>query len=68
MFELQWELIVFFILLIDSLGAVLLAWFGPGLWSKYFSVLAKFFPMAKGWALLYLVLVLFIGYLLGIFG
>jgi hypothetical protein len=67
MFELNWQLIIFFVLLVDSLGAVLLAWFGQSVWSKFFSPVARFFPIAKGWAALYLVLVLFIGYLLGVF-
>lgn len=67
MSELNWQVVIFFILLIDSLGAVLLAWFGQSIWSKFFSPVARFFPMAKGWAVLYLGLVLLIGYLLGVF-
>ena len=67
MAEINWQIIIFFLLLIDSLGGVLLAWFGQGLWSKYFSPMARFFPMVKGWALLYFTLVIFIGYLLGVF-
>ena len=63
--EYTWEQIVFFILLIDSVGAVLVAFLGKKWWMQCAGPLGKYFPAAKGWALYYLILVLFIGYLLG---
>lgn len=64
--EQQWIIIVYALLLIDSIGAILMSWFGQKWWIQAFGPLAKYFPPAKGWALLYFILVLIIGHLLGL--
>ena len=56
--------IVFYVLLVDSLGANIAAWaHAEKWWNKHFPCVAKYFPLTKGWAGYYLILVLFIGYL-----
>lgn len=61
------ETIIFAILLIDSLAVNLFAWFG-GYDKWYPRTFSRLFPIAKGWAGYYLLLVIFIGYLLNKFG
>lgn len=58
------QTIIFWLFLIDSVAANIVIWFG-GKWYMSHPVLSKYFPSAKGWGLLYLVLVLWIGSLLG---
>ena len=58
------EAIIFYLLLLDSLGANWEAWFDGKGYRKHFPVLSKYFPATKGWAFYYLVLVLWIGMLL----
>jgi hypothetical protein len=59
------EAIIFWILLIDSIGANITAWFFPTSYKKNISKgIVKHFPVSKGWCLYYLILVLFIGYLI----
>jgi len=65
--DIDWTLVLFLLLLADSLGAVLLAWFGRDFWISATGKYSKIFPPAKGWAALYLILVIFIGSLLGIY-
>ncbi len=55
--------IIFYLLLIDSVGANLGAWFFPKWYTKNFKWFAKRFPLIKSWCILYLLLVLWIGYL-----
>ncbi len=55
------EEIIFYLLLIDSVGANLAVWFKYRGW--YPNFLSKNFPLVKGWAGLYLALVLYIWYL-----
>ena len=55
------EEIIWLFFLIDSIVANLMVWFSPNWYSKKFKILSKLFPPAKGWAVLYLVLVLWIG-------
>lgn len=43
-----------------------MSWFGQKWWLQATGNFAKYFPPAKGWSVLYFVLVLVIGYLLGI--
>lgn len=63
--ENQVFIIIFFLLLIDSLGVNFLTWFGSrGRYYKYLPVFSKHFPLSKGWAIYYLILVLFIGLIL----
>jgi len=57
--------IVFYLLLIDSIGANIVSWFGLEKWWKgNFRLFSRYFPVAKGWTILYLALVLFIGYII----
>jgi len=65
--EWNWLDILYALLVIDSVGAVLMSWLGRKWWFQVLGPMAKYFPPAKGWTLLYLILVLFIGYLLGYF-
>ena len=60
--------IIFYLLLIDSLGANLVTWFGGKWYTKHFRLLSRYFPAVKGWTTYYMVLVLFIGYLMYITG
>lgn len=66
--ESNWMLvtILYTLLLIDSMGAIIMSWFGQKWWMQL-GWFATYFPPAKGWAMMYFVLVLVIGYLLGIF-
>lgn len=65
--EWDWQHIVYVLFLVDSVGAVLMSWFGRKWWVHAAGPVAKYFPPAKGWALMYLILILFIGHLLGYF-
>lgn len=56
--------IIFYLLLIDSVCANIIAWFEKDWFVKHFRFVSKYFPMAKGWTLYYLILVLFIGCIL----
>lgn len=61
--------VVFWLLLIDAIGAVIVSWSG---WRQWYlgncTVTSRLFPPSKGWASLYLILILFIGYILTNFG
>jgi hypothetical protein len=61
--SLDWKIVIFVFFLIDSIGAIILSFVGPAWWPKYFAPLAKWFPAAKGWSLVYLAAVLLVGYL-----
>lgn len=58
------ETIIFYLILVDSVSANLIVWFGPKWYIKHFRTISRVFPPAKGWALYYLVLVLWIGSLI----
>lgn len=59
------EVIVFYILLIDSVTANLIAWTNHNKWyMKAFTPISKYFPLAKGWTTYYLILVIWIGHLM----
>lgn len=58
------ESLIFYLLLIDSVAANLIAWFEKDWFIKHFRFISGIFPLAKGWTTYYLVLVLFIGYVL----
>jgi len=47
--------ILAFIFLIDSIGALGVAYFGQSWYLHHMGVLGRFFPPAKGWAALYFV-------------
>ena len=55
------EAIVWYLFLLDSIGANIAAWFFPGWSKKTLKGLWKHLPVTKGWALVYLILVLWIG-------
>ena len=57
--------VIYYILLVDSSAAVLVAWFGRGWYAKACFAFSKWFPATKGWTFTYLGLVLFIGHILG---
>ena len=55
--------VIFYLLCIDSIAANFVAMFGQKWYLKHFRLVSRVFPPAKGWALYYLLLVLFIGWL-----
>jgi len=57
------EVIVFWMLLIDAIGANIVAWPGNSWYKENFRLISRFFPPARGWAIAYLIIVLWIGYL-----
>jgi hypothetical protein len=63
--EINWLAIIYTLFLVNSMGAIIVAWFGSKWWIYSVGTFANWFPPAKGWSVLYLVLVLAIGYLLG---
>jgi len=58
------EAIIFYLLFIDAVSCNLLVMFGADWYAKNFRVFSRFFPPAEGWAIYYLVLVLWVGSLL----
>lgn len=58
------ESIFFYILLVDSIGAVLVALYGKRWFNAKFRPFSKLFPLTPGWAFMYLGLVLWVGSLL----
>lgn len=57
--------ILFYLLLIDAILAVSLAFSGKqNWWQVHLGAWARHFPLARGWCLYYLVLVLLFGYAL----
>ncbi len=58
------EAIIFYLLLIDSVSCNLMVLFGSNWYIKHFRIFSRWFPPVEGWALYYLVLVLWIGSLL----
>jgi len=55
------EKIIFFLLLVDSIGCILIFWLGEKWYVKHFRWLSRIFPPAKGWAFYYFILMLWIG-------
>jgi hypothetical protein len=65
------EGIIYYLVLVDSVGANIMAWAFPGWYKKNYRGLWKHFPATKGWTTWYLVLVLWVGfglYRLGMLG
>jgi len=63
--------VIFVLILIDSIGANLVAWFGEKWYRKTFRTLSRVFPPTKGWTAVYLFLVILLGialYQYGAFG
>lgn len=59
--EIDWIAVVYVAFLVDSMGAIIMSWFGRKWWMHSFGPMSTYFPPAKGWAVLYFVLVLIIG-------
>lgn len=57
------QLIVFYLLLLDSLTLNVLVWSERTGFTKQLRTFSRYFPLTKGWAVWYLLLVLWIGYL-----
>ncbi len=55
--------IIFYLLCLDSISANLVAMFGQRWYYKHFRSISRIFPPAEGWALYYLILVAWIGWL-----
>tara|TARA_Y100000034_G_C6839921_1_gene379873 strand:- start:221 stop:436 length:216 start_codon:yes stop_codon:yes gene_type:complete len=55
------EALVWYIILIDSLGCNILTWCCSKKYTKKFKRFSKLFPATKGWAIWYLILVLWVG-------
>lgn len=64
MIIMSFEVILFYLILIDSISANIFAMFGERWYVHHFRHISRLFPLAKGWTLYYLVLVLWIGSLL----
>ena len=63
--EINLESIIFYVLLLDAIGANLIAYGGgQSWWKQNLAPIARHIPLAKGWTTYYLILVLFIGYVL----
>ncbi|MDP4039721.1 MAG: hypothetical protein Q8P57_04035 [Candidatus Pacearchaeota archaeon] len=60
----NFEALIWYIFLIDSIGANILSLFFHKWYKKNCKGFYKHFPSAKGWSLFYLFLVLWIGWLL----
>ncbi len=57
------EAIIWYLFLIDSIGANIVAWCCAKWFKKKFKGwIYKHLPLTKGWALMYLILVLWVGY------
>lgn len=57
------EAVIFYLLLLDSIMASLVSLLGRRWYMHHFRLISRLFPLAKGWALYYFVLVLWIGWL-----
>jgi len=60
------EAIIFYLLLIDAIGANIITYCCAKWYKKNFKkyTFFKYFPLAKGWSAYYLILVLWVGYAL----
>lgn len=59
------ETIIFYILLVDSIGANLVSWTGGRQWyQRNMRLMSRYFPATRGWTTYYLILVIFIGFIL----
>jgi hypothetical protein len=57
--------LLFYFLLIDSIGANVIAWGNERKWyRKNFRIFSRYFPATKGWTTYYLILVILIGVLI----
>ena len=61
------EAIIYYLFLIDSIGANIAVWFSPSVvkwYKKKWPSIYKIIPLTKGWAFIYLILVLWVGWAL----
>lgn len=58
------EEILFYIILVDSITALITSFCGEQWYVKHFRIVSRLFPAAKGWTIYYFALVLWIGCLL----
>lgn len=58
------EVIIFYLLLIDAVSCNLIVMFGSKWYVRHFRSISRWFPPGEGWAVYYLILVLWIGSLL----
>lgn len=54
--EYSWIKILSVLLIIDSVGALWVTWFGQQWYLHHLGVMAKYLPPAKGWAVWYFLL------------
>jgi len=55
------EQIIYYLILLDSIGAVILSWCCQKWYKKNYKGIYKHFPATKGWCLAYFILVLWVG-------
>jgi hypothetical protein len=58
------EAIIYYLILLDSIGAVIIAFCCANWYKKNYRGFWKHFPATKGWAIYYLILVLWVGFAL----
>ena len=58
------EVTIWYLILLDCIGANVVAWFFADWYRNKFETLHKYFPLTKSWAFVYLALVLWAGCLL----
>lgn len=56
------EGIIWYLILIDAIGANIMSWFFAGWYKKNLRWWNKHVPASKGWSVWYLILVLWVGY------
>lgn len=60
--EFSFEMVIYYLVLIDAVSAVIAAWTGYGAkMNKRYSIFGTYFPITKGWTTYYLILVIWIG-------
>ena len=55
------EAVIWYAILLDSIGANIVAWFCNDWYREKFKTPHKYFPATKGWCFAYLILVLWVG-------
>lgn len=63
--EINIESFIFYILLIDALGANILAWSDKKQWwHKHMRLMSRYFPLTRGWTSYYMVIIVVMGWML----
>lgn len=57
------KVIIFYILLLDAIVMNVIIWFNSKWYTENMGIFKTIFPAGKGWAIYYLILVLYIGLL-----